>query len=99
MKRFIPIVTKPRMTTMRKVVQWPPRAAWSAADSMGPRIEAVSYTHLDVYKRQIRAHAGLDIGGTMIGMHLRDVAVPVRLSLDHIGPVSYTHLDVYKRQR
>ena len=33
----------------------------------------------------IRAHAGLDIGGTMIGMHLRDVGVPVRLSLDHIG--------------
>ena len=33
----------------------------------------------------IRAHAGLDIGGTMIGKHLRDVAVPVRLSLDHIG--------------
>ena len=33
----------------------------------------------------IRAHAGLDIGGTMIGMHLRDVAVPGRLSLDHIG--------------
>ena len=29
--------------------------------------------------------AGLDIGGTLIGMHLRDVAVPVRLSLDHIG--------------
>lgn len=33
----------------------------------------------------IRAHAGIDIGGTLIGMHLRDVAVPVRLSLDHIG--------------
>lgn len=33
----------------------------------------------------IRAHAGLDIGGTLIGMHLRDVAVPVRLGLDHIG--------------
>ena len=33
----------------------------------------------------IRAAAGLDIGGTLIGMHLRDVAVPVRLSLDHIG--------------
>ena len=26
-----------------------------------------------------------DIGGTLIGMHLKDVAVPVRLSLDHIG--------------
>ena len=33
----------------------------------------------------IRAHAGMDIGGTLIGMHLRDVAVPVRLGLDHIG--------------
>lgn len=33
----------------------------------------------------IRAHAGLDIGGTLIGMHLRDVAVPVRLSLSRIG--------------
>ena len=33
----------------------------------------------------IRASAGLDIGGTLIGMHLRDVAVPVRLSLTHIG--------------
>ena len=33
----------------------------------------------------IRAHAGMDIGGTLIGMHLRDVAVPVRLSLHHIG--------------
>lgn len=33
----------------------------------------------------IRAHAGMDIGGTLIGMHLRDVAVPVRLQLDHIG--------------
>ena len=33
----------------------------------------------------IRADAGLDIGGTLIGMHLKAVAVPVRLSLDKIG--------------
>ena len=33
----------------------------------------------------IRAKAGLDIGGTLIGMHLREVAVPVRLSLQKIG--------------
>lgn len=33
----------------------------------------------------IRADAGMDIGGTLIGMHLRSVAVPVRTSLDHIG--------------
>lgn len=33
----------------------------------------------------IRAHAGLDIGGTLIGMHLREVAVPLRLKQNHIG--------------
>lgn len=33
----------------------------------------------------ICANAGLDIGGTLIGMHLRRVAVPVRLSIAHIG--------------
>ena len=33
----------------------------------------------------IRADAGLDIGGTLIGMHLKEVAVPVRLSLKAIG--------------
>ena len=33
----------------------------------------------------IQADAGMDIGGTLIGMHLRHVAVPVRTSLDHIG--------------
>lgn len=33
----------------------------------------------------IKAHAGMDIGETLIGMHLRDVAVPVRLSIKSIG--------------
>ncbi|MGN1059896.1 MAG: TIGR01440 family protein [Clostridia bacterium] len=33
----------------------------------------------------VQAKAGLDIGGTLIGMQLRRVAVPVRLSLDMIG--------------
>lgn len=33
----------------------------------------------------IRAHAGIDIGDTLIGMHLRDVAVPVRLENNFIG--------------
>ena len=33
----------------------------------------------------VQAAAGLDIGGTLIGMHLKRVAVPVRLSLDRIG--------------
>ena len=33
----------------------------------------------------IRAHAGIDIGDTLIGMHLREVAVPVRLSVKKLG--------------
>lgn len=33
----------------------------------------------------IAADAGLDIGGTLIGMHLKRVAVPVRLSVKNIG--------------
>ena len=33
----------------------------------------------------IQADAGMDIGGTLIGMHLRRVAVPLRTCLDHIG--------------
>ncbi len=33
----------------------------------------------------IRAAAGMDIGDTLIGMHLRPVAVPVRLSIKKIG--------------
>ena len=34
---------------------------------------------------QIAADAGIDIGGTLIGMHLRRVAVPVRTNQKQIG--------------
>lgn len=34
---------------------------------------------------EIKADAGIDIGGTLIGMHLKRVAVPVRLSVKKIG--------------
>lgn len=33
----------------------------------------------------IRAHAGIDIGDTLIGMHLKPVAVPVRIKTQYIG--------------
>lgn len=33
----------------------------------------------------IHAHAGMDIGDTLIGMHLKDVAVPVRIGQKKIG--------------
>lgn len=38
-----------------------------------------------VVVEEIKAHAGIDIGGTLIGMHLKRVCVPVRLSVKTIG--------------
>ena len=56
-----------------------PKAGGSFATAAWKHFQApVAVEHL-------RAHAGMDIGGTLIGMHLRDVAVPVRLSLNRIG--------------
>ena len=43
-----------------------------------------NFTH-PVAVEEIRADAGLDIGGTLIGMHLKKVAVPVRLAQRSIG--------------
>ena len=38
-----------------------------------------------VLVEEVKANAGIDIGGTLIGMHLKRVAVPVRLSVRQIG--------------
>lgn len=38
-----------------------------------------------VVVEKIKADAGLDIGGTLIGMHLKEVAVPLKLSVNHMG--------------
>ena len=56
-----------------------PKAGGSFATAVWARLEnPVAVEH-------IRAHAGIDIGGTLIGMHLKEVAVPVRLSVKQIG--------------
>lgn len=39
---------------------------------------------------EIKADAGMDIGATLIGMHLKQVAVPVRLSVKTIGEAPLT---------
>ena len=46
-----------------------------------------AYAHFEnpVAVEEIKADAGLDIGLTLIGMHLKKVAVPVRLSVKTIG--------------
>lgn len=46
---------------------------------------AFKYFTNPVAVEHIKAHAGMDIGDTLIGMHLKDVALPVRLSSDKIG--------------
>lgn len=43
-----------------------------------------------VMVESIRAHAGMDIGDTFIGMHLRPVLVPVRSEIKQIGNAHLT---------
>lgn len=53
----------------------------------GGSFATLAYENMEhpVAVEHIRADAGLDIGDTLIGMHLKDVAVPVRLSIRSIG--------------
>ncbi|MBQ1552610.1 MAG: DUF436 family protein, partial [Clostridia bacterium] len=48
---------------------------------------AQAYRHFKdpVVVEEIKADAGIDIGLTLIGMHLKKVAVPVRLENNRIG--------------
>ena len=68
------------------------------ADVDGERISitAVSYTHLDVYKRQIQGW-GLPVGRRNGSSSSTSSALRLAENDEHT-PVSYTHLDVYKRQ-
>lgn len=43
-----------------------------------------------VVVEHIKADAGIDFGSTLIGMHLKDVAVPVRLSVKNVGDAYVT---------
>ena len=62
----------------------------------------VSYTHLDVYKRQYTGSM-LEVSNTL-GTNSEDItmgyyAASAGMAIAYpIIPVSYTHLDVYKRQ-
>ena len=63
-----------------------------------PRIKAGGSLATAAWKRfkdpvavlAVQADAGLDIGQTLIGMHLRRVAVPVRLSISRVGEARIT---------
>lgn len=53
----------------------------------GGSFATVTYKNLKepVLVESVKAHAGIDIGGTLIGMHLKQVAIPVRTALSKIG--------------
>lgn len=53
----------------------------------GGSFATMAYRHFSepVVLEEIKADAGIDIGGTLIGMHLKKVAVPVKLKNNNIG--------------
>ncbi len=53
----------------------------------GGSFATACYEHFSepVVVEKIRADFGIDIGGTLIGMHLKEVAVPLRLENNMIG--------------
>ena len=63
---------------------------WLSGLALNDNPIAVSYTHLDVYKRQ----GLLNGGGIFVGLKLLTQST----ASCSMGSVSYTHLDVYKRQ-
>ena len=58
----------------------------------GGSMATYAYEHTDepIVVEAIQAHAGIDIGDTFIGMHLKHVVVPVRLSVSSIGNAHMT---------
>lgn len=58
----------------------------------GGSMAAYAYNHFKdpVVVETIRADAGIDIGDTFIGMHLKQVAVPVRTSFTELGNAHIT---------
>lgn len=60
--------------------------------SAGGSMASYAYNHLRdaVVVEAVKAHAGMDIGDTMIGMHLKPVAVPLRFTTKKIGNAHLT---------
>ena len=58
----------------------------------GGSMAAMAYLQMEdpVLVAQVQADAGMDIGDTLIGMHLRPVAVPVRVATKAIGSAHLT---------
>lgn len=61
----------------------------------GGALASYAFRHLEdaVIVEFIKADAGIDIGDTLIGMHLKHVAVPLRTSIKQVGQA---HISVAK---
>ncbi len=62
------------------------------APKAGGSFATQAYAHFNspVAVEEIKADAGIDIGSTLIGMHLKKVAVPLRLEVKTIGEANVT---------
>ena len=60
--------------------------------SAGGSMAAFAYKQMasPIVVEHINAHGGIDIGQTLIGMHLKHVAVPVRTSIKMVGEAVVT---------
>ncbi|GAA0320041.1 TIGR01440 family protein [Bacillus carboniphilus] len=58
----------------------------------GGAMATFAYKHFQkpVVVESLQAHAGIDIGDTFIGMHLKAVAVPIRVSKKEVGHAHVT---------
>ena len=64
---------------------------WPVPEAGGSFAAAAMELYEDpVVVAKIQAEAGVDIGQTMIGMHLRPVAVPIRTRVSHVGHATVT---------
>ena len=94
---FIEKISK-KVSLKEQVIDFPPQPVIT-------KDNAVSYTHLDVYKRQIKVGAATEIEMKEKKLRIEDALAATKAAVEEgivagggVAPVSYTHLDVYKRQ-
>lgn len=60
----------------------------SAGGSCGAA--ALQLMEQPILVESVSAHGGIDIGGTLIGMHIKHVAVPIKLEINTFGAANVT---------
>ena len=75
------------IVTEKAAVPWAQTVNVIPQPKAGGSLATAAYAALEqpVVVEEIKADAGIDIGFTLIGMHLKQVAVPVRLEHNRIG--------------